>query len=203
MTCVGGMGVYRISPSGEVSKVTDEAGRSPLSIVDDSRLRAPGRPGHRPADGRIFFSEATIRYEMSSWALDALEGRGQRPDHVLRSPHRGRRARSWRNLIFPNGLCLCPDGPILPLRGDMGLQDQPALVRGAAQRRYRGRHRRPSRLSRQHQSRVRRPLLGRAPRHAKPGASTWPCAGRRSASGWHAASHRTSGSSRTSTRAAC
>ena len=108
VTCVGGMGVYRISPSGEVSKVTDEAGRSPLSIVDDSRLRLPDDLDIA-RDGRIFFSEATIRYEMSSWALDALEGRGNGRIMCF-DPRTGKTRTVLRNLIFPNGLCLCPDG---------------------------------------------------------------------------------------------
>ncbi|TIN58159.1 MAG: ABC transporter permease, partial [Mesorhizobium sp.] len=62
-------------PDGTVAKVTDETNRSLLSVIDDSRLRLPDDLDIAP-DGRIFFSEATIRYEMSEWAVDALEGRG-------------------------------------------------------------------------------------------------------------------------------
>src|SRR5262249_52877268 len=63
-TCVGGMGVYKVSPQGGIEKVTDETNRSWFSIIDDSRLRLPDDLDIAP-DGRIFFSEATIRYEMS------------------------------------------------------------------------------------------------------------------------------------------
>ena len=108
VTCVGGMGVYKVSPAGEVDKVTDETGRSPLSIVDDSRLRLPDDLDIA-RDGRIFFSEATIRYEMSSWALDALEGRGN--GRILCfDPRSGKTRTVLRNLVFPNGICMCPDG---------------------------------------------------------------------------------------------
>ena len=108
VTCVGGMGVYRVSPAGVVGKVTDETSRSALSIVDDSRLRLPDDLDIAH-DGRIFFSEATIRYEMSSWALDALEGRGNGRIMCF-DPRTGKTRTVLRNLIFPNGLCMCPDG---------------------------------------------------------------------------------------------
>src|SRR5690606_28978433 len=66
LTCVGGMGVYRVSRDGTVTRVTDETNRSWLSVIDDSRLRLPDDLDIAP-DGRIFFSEATIRYEMADW----------------------------------------------------------------------------------------------------------------------------------------
>ena len=111
VACVGGMGVYRVSPGGVVAKVTDETARSPFSIVDDSRLRLPDDLDVA-ADGRIFFSEATIRYEMSSWALDALEGRGN-GRLMCFDPRTGRTQTLLRKLIFPNGVCVCPDGESL------------------------------------------------------------------------------------------
>lgn len=111
VTCVGGMGVYKVSPGGAVSKVTDETGRSPFSIVDDSRLRLPDDLDIAP-DGRIFFSEATVRYEMSSWALDALEGRGN-GRLMCFDPRTGKTQVVLRKLIFPNGICICPDGQSL------------------------------------------------------------------------------------------
>lgn len=111
VTCVGGMGVYKVSPGGVVSKVTDATARSPVSIVDDSRLRLPDDLDIAP-DGRIFFSEATIRYEMSSWALDALEGRGN-GRLMCFDPGTGKTETLLRKLIFPNGICVCPDGQSL------------------------------------------------------------------------------------------
>ena len=73
--CVGGMGLYRIAPDGLVKLATDETNRSMTSINDDSRLRLADDLDIAP-DGRVFFSEATIRYEMHEWAVDSLEARG-------------------------------------------------------------------------------------------------------------------------------
>src|SRR6202007_3460940 len=73
--CVGGMGLYRVSPNRHVEKATDETNRSLHSINDDSRLRLADDLDIAD-DGRIFFSEATVRYEMHEWATDGLEARG-------------------------------------------------------------------------------------------------------------------------------
>jgi ribose transport system permease protein len=107
LTCVGGMGVYKVSHRGEVSKVTDETNRSWLSIIDDSRLRLPDDLDIAP-DGRIFFSEATIRYEMSEWAVDGLEGRGN-GRLICFDPKTGKTQTVLRGLMFPNGITICRD----------------------------------------------------------------------------------------------
>jgi ribose transport system permease protein len=111
LTCVGGMGVYRVSPDGTVGKVTDETNRSLLSIIDDSRLRLPDDLDVAP-DGRIFFSEATIRYGMSEWATDALEGRGN-GRLICHDPRSGTTRTILRGLVFPNGITICRDGQSL------------------------------------------------------------------------------------------
>ncbi len=111
LTCVGGMGVYRVSPGGIVSKVTDETNRSLFSVIDDSRLRLPDDLDIAP-DGRIFFSEATIRYEMADWAVDALEGRGN-GRLICHDPRTGTTRTVLRGQIFPNGITICRDGQSL------------------------------------------------------------------------------------------
>lgn len=111
LTCVGGMGVYKVAPDGTVAKVTDETNRSLLSIIDDSRLRLPDDLDVAP-DGRIFFSEATIRYDMSEWATDALEGRGN-GRLICHDPRSGTTRTVLRGLIFPNGITVCRDGQSL------------------------------------------------------------------------------------------
>ena len=73
--CIGGMGLYRITPDRKVEKVTDETNRSLSSVNDDSRLRLADDLDIAD-DGRIFFSEATVRYEMHEWPVDGLEARG-------------------------------------------------------------------------------------------------------------------------------
>lgn len=102
--CVGGMGLYRVAPDGKVSKATDETNRSRLSIIDDSRLRLADDLDIAP-DGRVFFSEATIRYEMHSWPMDALESRGN-GRIICYDPNTGRTRTVLRGLVFPNGICV-------------------------------------------------------------------------------------------------
>jgi ribose transport system permease protein len=108
LVCVGGMGLYKIDRERRVSKVTDETNRSAFSVVDDSRLRLADDLDIAP-DGRIFFSEATIRYEMHDWPVDALESRGN-GRIICFDPKTGKTHTVVRNLIFPNGICLAHDG---------------------------------------------------------------------------------------------
>lgn len=106
--CVGGMGLYRVAPDRTVSKATDETNRSLFSVNDDSRLRLADDLDIAP-DGRVFFSEATIRYEMHQWPVDALEGRGN-GRIVCYDPASGATRTVLRNLVFPNGICTAHDG---------------------------------------------------------------------------------------------
>ncbi|WP_417417699.1 ABC transporter permease [Hoeflea sp.] len=108
LVCVGGMGLYKISPDRTVSKVTDETNRSTFSVVDDSRLRLADDLDIAP-DGRVFFSEATVRYEMHDWPVDALESRGN-GRIICYDPKTDKTHTAVRNLIFPNGICTSQDG---------------------------------------------------------------------------------------------
>lgn len=105
--CVGGMGLYRVTPAGEVQCVTDETNRSWTSITDDSRLRLADDLDIAD-DGRIFFSESTVRYEVSEWAVDGLEARGN--GRIICYDPRDRSTRTvLRGLKFPNGICVASD----------------------------------------------------------------------------------------------
>ena len=106
--CIGGMGLYRITPERKVEKATDETNRSLFSIADDSRLRLADDLDIAP-DGRIFFSEATIRYEMHEWQIDSLESRGN-GRIICYDPKTGQTRTVVKNLVFPNGICLADDG---------------------------------------------------------------------------------------------
>lgn len=108
LVCVGGMGLYKVDRERNVSKVTDETNRSTFSVVDDSRLRLADDLDIAP-DGRVFFSEATIRYEMHDWPVDALESRGN-GRIICFDPKSGKTHTAVRNLVFPNGICLAHDG---------------------------------------------------------------------------------------------
>jgi ribose transport system permease protein len=105
--CIGGMGLYRVTPDRKVELVTDETNRSYSSINDDSRLRLADDLDIAD-DGRIFFSEATVRYEMHEWPVDGLEARGN-GRIVCYDPRDGSTRTVLRDLKFPNGICVAGD----------------------------------------------------------------------------------------------
>ncbi|MGD0640964.1 MAG: ABC transporter permease, partial [Roseiarcus sp.] len=102
--CIGGMGVFKITPQREVIKLTDETNRTVLSIIDDSRLRLPDDLDIA-YDGRVFFSEATKRYELWDWMVDALESR---PNGriICYNPNDGTTRTEVYKVILPNGICM-------------------------------------------------------------------------------------------------
>ncbi|HSB23084.1 MAG TPA: SMP-30/gluconolactonase/LRE family protein [Burkholderiaceae bacterium] len=106
--CIGGMGLYRVTPERKVELVTDETNRSLHSINDDSRLRLADDLDIAD-DGRVFFSEATVRYEMHEWPVDGLEARGN-GRIVCYDPRDGSTHTVLRDLKFPNGICIASDG---------------------------------------------------------------------------------------------
>ncbi len=105
--CDGGMGLYRVTPERKVERVTDETNRSLTSIIDDSRLRLADDLDIAP-DGRIFFSEATVRFEMHEWPVDSEEGR---PNGriICYDPRNGKTYTAVPKLVFPNGICVSQD----------------------------------------------------------------------------------------------
>ena len=111
LTCVGNMGLYMVSKQGKVTKLADETNRTFLSIIDDSRLRLADDLDIAP-NGKVYFSEATTRYELADWMVDALEGRGN-GRLICYDPGTGRSRTVLRNLQFPNGICMTGDGQSL------------------------------------------------------------------------------------------
>ena len=106
--CIGGMGLYLIKPDGTVEKATDETNRSLSSVNDDSRLRLADDLDITD-DGLIFFSEATVRYEMDEWPIDGLEARGN-GRIICYDTNKGTTHTVLRGLKFPNGICVASDG---------------------------------------------------------------------------------------------
>ena len=166
--CVGGMGLYRITPDGKVEKATDETNRSLYSVNDDSRLRLADDLDITD-NGLIFFSEATVRYEMDEWPIDGLEARGNGRIICYDTQHRQDAHGAARPQI-PERHLRRQRRPVDLVRRDLGLFDQALLVRRAEKGRRRDGDRQPAGLSRQHQSRFGRQLLARARGHAQPGA---------------------------------
>ncbi len=108
LVCIGGMGLYRVTKQREVERLTDETNRSWLSVIDDSRLRLADDLDIAP-DGRVFFSEATVRYEMHEWPVDCLESRGN-GRIICYDPNAGTTRTVLGDLVFPNGICMAGDG---------------------------------------------------------------------------------------------
>jgi ribose transport system permease protein len=100
LVCIGGMGLYAVSPDKTVTKLTDETNRSWLSVVDDSRLRLADDVDVAP-DGRVYFSEATVRYEQEDWATDALESRGN--GRIVANGAEGRTTADWKRDLMERG----------------------------------------------------------------------------------------------------
>jgi ribose transport system permease protein len=107
VTCVAGMGLYKITPERKSIRLTDETNRSLFSVIDDSRMRLADDLDIAP-DGRIFFSEATIRFDFTEWMVDALEARGN-GRIICHDPRDGSTRTVIRNLQFPNGICMSFD----------------------------------------------------------------------------------------------
>lgn len=108
VTCVSGMGLYGVRPDGTIFKLTDRNRRTWWSLRDDSRITMADDLDIVP-DGRIFFSEATIRYGLNDWILDSFEGVGNGKISCF-DPATGITSTVLRNLRFSNGVCTSHDG---------------------------------------------------------------------------------------------
>ncbi len=127
-SCVGGMGLYRVTPQGKVDLATDETNRTRFSIIDDLRLRLADDCDIAP-DGRVFFSEATTRYELHAWAVDCLESRGN-GRIICYDPNKGTTRTAVSNLIFPNGICTTHDGRSILFAESWGMRIQRYWLEG-------------------------------------------------------------------------
>ncbi len=107
VVCVAGMGLYKVTKDRVPVKLTDETNRSIWSVIDDSRMRLADDLDIAP-DGKIYFSEATIRYDTQEWMIDALEARGN-GRMICFDPATGSTRTLIKNLQFPNGTCVTHD----------------------------------------------------------------------------------------------
>ncbi len=107
VVCIAGMGLYRVDSSRGIQKMTAETNRSRFSIIDDSRMRLADDLDIA-ADGKVYFSEATIRYGFEEWVVDSVEGRGN--GRIIRyDPATGTTRTVLRHLLFANGICMAHD----------------------------------------------------------------------------------------------
>jgi ribose transport system permease protein len=88
--------------------LTDQTERSLFSVQDDTTIRMADDLDIA-ADGTIYFTDATKRYDIADWGLDLLEGRPN--GRLLSYDPKSRKTRTvCDNLIFPNGVCVTHDG---------------------------------------------------------------------------------------------
>jgi ribose transport system permease protein len=108
IVCVASMGLYGIRPDGTVFKMTDTAPRNWLRLKDDTRMRLADDLDIAP-DGKVYFSELTLRYEVGDWDKDMLECRGN-GRVICYDPSTKKTKTILRNMIAPNGICVTHDG---------------------------------------------------------------------------------------------
>ena len=130
LSCVGAMGLYSITKSGEATKLSAETNRSWTSVVDDARLRDPNDCDVAP-DGRIFFTDSTKRYDAHDWALDSIESRADRTAALSTTRADGKTTTLLDDYRYANGVCIAHDGQSLFFAEILGLPGASLLVRRA------------------------------------------------------------------------
>ncbi len=107
LSCVGAMGLYRISPDRRVTRLSAETRRSWTSIQDDARLRDPNDLDIAP-DGKVYFTDSTKRYDAHDWALDSIENRAT-GRLLVYDPATGRTRTLLDGYRYTNGVTLAHD----------------------------------------------------------------------------------------------
>ncbi|MDV7351973.1 ABC transporter permease [Rhodococcus sp. NPDC019627] len=107
LVAVGGMGVYRIDADGEPQMVANRVARSPLSLVDDSGLRAVDDLDVAP-DGSIYASDFSVRNNSTDFLLELVEFRPN--GRLIKIAPNGKAEVVATNFVFPNGVCTAHDG---------------------------------------------------------------------------------------------
>jgi ribose transport system permease protein len=108
IVCVGGMGLYAINPDGSAQALATRVRRTWWSLRDDSAIRVADDLDIAP-DGKIYFSDASTRFDAAEHFLELLEAR---PNGRLLcfDPATGKTTVVVRNCSFPNGVCVSHDG---------------------------------------------------------------------------------------------
>jgi len=111
LSCVGAMGLYAISRTGEVTQLSAETNRSYRSVIDDGPLRDPNDLDVAP-DGKVYFTDSTTRYDAHEWAVDSIESRPT-GRLLVYDPATGKTRTLLDNYRYTNGVCMAHDGKSL------------------------------------------------------------------------------------------
>jgi sugar lactone lactonase YvrE len=99
IVCDAYRGLLRIDHDGGVTDLTSRVGDSPILVCNNAAVAA---------DGVVYFTDSSSRYQLSEWRRDMLE---YRPNgRLLRyDPANGDTDLVLDELYFPNGVALSPD----------------------------------------------------------------------------------------------
>ena len=104
IACVAGIGLLSISPDATVKRLADEAPRTVGRVKDDSRLLMLDDLDIA-ADGIIYFTEGSTRYNIDEWLLDAIEARPN--GRILKlDPKTGKTRTLINHLVHPGGIAI-------------------------------------------------------------------------------------------------
>ncbi|QKT08823.1 SMP-30/gluconolactonase/LRE family protein [Gordonia sp. X0973] len=107
VVAVGGIGVYRIDMDGNYEVIATQTKRSPLSLIDDSGLRAIDDLDVAP-DGSIYCSDFSTRNNTTEFQLELVEFRDN--GRIIRIDPEGKAEVVIDNYVFPNGIVTAHDG---------------------------------------------------------------------------------------------
>ena len=96
IVCDAYLGLLSISPNAEVTVLLDEVDGVPLGFADDLDIAV---------DGRIFFTDASFRWNQANYMLDLLEGRPY-GRFIVYDPSTNEAEVLLKDLYFPNGVAL-------------------------------------------------------------------------------------------------
>ena len=200
--CIGGMGLYRVTPERKVEKAHRRDQPQPARRSTTTAACASPTISTSPTTAASSSPRRRSATRCTNGPVDGLEARGN-GRIICYDPNTGTTHTVLRDLQVPERHLHRQRRPVDPVRRDLGLPRQALLVRRAEEGHGRDRHREPAGLSRQHQPRLGRQLLAGAGRHALRRRSISPGRCRASAGAWPSACRATNGCSRTSTPAAC
>jgi ribose transport system permease protein len=104
IACVAGIGLMSVAPDGTVKRLADETPRTFGRIKDDSRLLMLDDLDIA-AEGTIFFTEGSTRYNIDQWLLDSIEARPN--GRILTyDPKTGKTRTLLNGLVHPGGICI-------------------------------------------------------------------------------------------------